>query len=114
MPDLDAALAGCPALCALNVNGCIGLHRLSLAAQPVLERLEASGCKCLAAVVCANPLLHTFLAQACPRLQASSSMSLVRFLGLPPSLDIGPAQRLLSWLDVGEEDAYFTCVMGIL
>ena len=71
MTDLNAMLAGWPALRALSVSGCIGLHRLSLAAQPGLERLEASGCKRLVALTCASPALHTLLAQSCPRLQAS-------------------------------------------
>ena len=70
-------LAGWPALRALSVNGCIGLHRLSLAGQPNLERLEASGCKRLAALACASPLLQTLLAQACPRLQASPAPPLL-------------------------------------
>jgi hypothetical protein len=59
------------------VAGCIGLHALTLAEQPLLARLETAGCKRLGALRCSSPALAHCLAQACAQLQVRAHAHLV-------------------------------------
>lgn len=63
--------AGCPGLQSINVNGCVTLFRLALEQQPLLERMEASGCKALRHGASSSNVLRACFLQSCPRLVVS-------------------------------------------
>lgn len=65
LPEIEA---GCPELQSVNTNGCVTAFRLVLEQQPLLERLEASGCKALRNVVSSSSGLQICYLQSCPRL----------------------------------------------
>ena len=68
IPEVEA---GCPGLQSINVNGCVTLFRLALEQQPLLERMEASGCKALRHAVSSSSVLRACFLQSCPRLVVS-------------------------------------------
>ena len=68
IPEVEA---GCPELRSINVNGCVTLFRLALEQQPLLERMEASGCKALRHAASSSNVLKSCFLQSCPRLVVS-------------------------------------------
>ena len=65
IPEVEA---GCLELQSINMNGCVTLFRLALEQQPVLERMEASGCKALRHAASSSSVLRACFLQSCPRL----------------------------------------------
>ena len=68
IPEVEA---GCQGLQSINVNGCVTLFRLALEQQPLLERMEASGCKALRHAASSSSVLRACFLQSCPRLVVS-------------------------------------------